>query len=52
MHLPHVQNIIAAKWILWYLKSTLQDGLFLSPTTLFTVTSYTDADWASCLDTG
>lgn len=51
MHDPRESHLALVKRILRYIKGSLDAGLHigtLSPTSL---TAYSDADWASCLDT-
>lgn len=48
LHEPHF-NLI--KWILCYLKGTIHYCLQLYYTSPATLTAYSDANWAGCLDT-
>ncbi|KAJ9560437.1 hypothetical protein OSB04_005597 [Centaurea solstitialis] len=51
MHNPKVTHMRALKRVLWYIKGTLDLGLYLYPSALSTLTAYTDADWGGCPDT-
>ena len=50
MHSPTTTHWQAVKRILRYLKSTIYHGISLQPSTDLSLTCYTDADWAGCLD--
>ncbi|XP_021740415.1 uncharacterized protein LOC110706771 [Chenopodium quinoa] len=47
LRLPHFD---AAIHILKYLKGTLNLGLFYPANSIFILTTYSDADWGTCLD--
>lgn len=51
MHDPRALHLVALKWILRYIKGTLDFGLHLYHTHDFRVTAYSDADWGGCPDT-
>ncbi|XP_071688565.1 uncharacterized mitochondrial protein AtMg00810-like [Rutidosis leptorrhynchoides] len=51
MHDPKEVNMQALRRILRYLKGTLTHGLHLTPSSLSSLVSYTDADWGGCPDT-
>jgi hypothetical protein len=51
MHVPTVAHCALLKWILRYVKGTSSLGLQLLTSSSPTITTYTDADWAGCLDT-
>jgi hypothetical protein len=51
MHDPREQHLAAMKRILRYVKGTLSHGLQLHSSSLTSMVTYTDADWASCPDT-
>ncbi|KAM6587932.1 uncharacterized mitochondrial protein AtMg00810-like [Cannabis sativa] len=40
----------ACKKLLRYLKGAISGGLFLKPSVVMTIESYSDDDWASCFD--
>ncbi|KAL0448192.1 UNVERIFIED_CONTAM: Retrovirus-related Pol polyprotein from transposon RE2 [Sesamum latifolium] len=48
---PCQQHMEAALHLVRYLKGTLSKGLFFPSHSSFTLTGYSDADWASCRDT-
>ena len=50
MQAPTDEYWSVIKWILCYLKSTIQYGLFLSRHSSVQLTAYTDADWAGSID--
>jgi hypothetical protein len=51
MHAPTTAHFAALKRILRYLRGTTDHGLTMSPSTVSSLVSYTDADWAGCPDT-
>ncbi|KAJ9537899.1 hypothetical protein OSB04_030632 [Centaurea solstitialis] len=51
MHAPREPHFSALKRIIRYIKGTLDYGLYLYPSSPSQLISYTDADWAGCLDT-
>jgi hypothetical protein len=51
MHNPREPHLTAMKHILHYLQGTPEYGLLMRRTSYSDLTIYTDADWASCLDT-
>jgi hypothetical protein len=48
MHDMHKQHLAAIKRILRYVKGTLSHGLQLHSSSLASMVTYTDADWAGC----
>ena len=52
MSKPRKPHLDAAYKMLQYIKSCYVQGIFLSATSYFHLKAYTDADWASCIDTG
>ena len=48
MHDPREPHFLALKRILRYLRGTLHHGLFIRPSTVDRLVSYSDADWAGC----
>nr|XP_018633455.1 uncharacterized mitochondrial protein AtMg00810-like [Nicotiana tomentosiformis] len=51
LHTPRIPHMVAALHLLWYLKGTLEFGLFYSNNLDFSVKDYTDNDWAAFSDT-
>ncbi|GAA0157739.1 transmembrane signal receptor [Lithospermum erythrorhizon] len=51
MHDPRSQQMNALKRIIRYLKGTLDYGLYIYPSSLSKLISYTDSDWDGCPDT-
>lgn len=51
MHDLRSLHMAALKWILRYLRGTLDYGLHLQPSLDFHITAYSDADWAGCPNT-
>jgi len=51
MHAPREPHLSAMKRILRYLRSTLDHGLLLRPSSPSELVVYTNADWAGCPDT-
>ncbi|XP_057452686.1 uncharacterized mitochondrial protein AtMg00810-like [Lotus japonicus] len=51
MHAPRTEHMLALKRILRYFQGTLQFGLYLYPSPIEKLISYTDADWGECPDT-
>jgi len=51
MHAPSEHHFQAVKRILRYVKETLHFGLKITPSTTFNISAFSDANWASCLDT-
>jgi hypothetical protein len=51
MHDPHEPHLTVVKRILRYLQGTLDHDLLLHRASTSDLIVYTDADWASCLDT-
>ena len=51
MHDPRVNHLNALKRVFGYLQGTQSHGLQLYKSISNTLTAYTDADWACCLDT-
>jgi hypothetical protein len=49
--LPREPHLAALKWIVRYIRGTLDLGLLLRPSTVTDLVVYTDADWAGCLNT-
>nr|GEU32827.1 integrase, catalytic region, zinc finger, CCHC-type, peptidase aspartic, catalytic [Tanacetum cinerariifolium] len=48
---PTEKHLQAVKWIFWYLKRTINMGLWYSKDTDMSLTAYADADHAGCQDT-
>jgi hypothetical protein len=40
----------ALKWMLWYIKSTIDFDLFYSYSNSFELVGYSDSDWAEDMD--
>nr|GEV65606.1 putative polyprotein [Tanacetum cinerariifolium] len=51
VHDPREPHMDALKRILQFLQGTLSEGLFIHPSSIHRLVSYTDADWAGCPDT-
>ena len=51
MHDPRLPHLAHVKKILRYLKGTLEHGLLINSSSPTSLTVYSDADWAECLDT-
>ncbi|GKV36121.1 hypothetical protein SLEP1_g44289 [Rubroshorea leprosula] len=51
MHKPTTFHFQAVKWILRYLKGTMDYGLQLYCHSSLSLHMFTDADWAGCIDT-
>jgi hypothetical protein len=51
MHDPRVPHYNHVKSILRYVKGTIDHGLRINPSPPASLTAYSDADWAGCLDT-
>jgi hypothetical protein len=51
MHAPHDSHWTAVKWILRYIRGTLDLGLMLHASPATDIVAYSDADWAGCPDT-
>jgi hypothetical protein len=51
MHTAREPHLIALKWILHYLRGSLDYDLLLRPSSTLELVVYTDADWAGCPDT-
>jgi hypothetical protein len=51
MHAPKTEHMNALKRILRYLQGTMHFGLHMYPSSISSLTSYTDADWGGCPDT-
>ncbi|XP_043687442.1 uncharacterized mitochondrial protein AtMg00810-like [Telopea speciosissima] len=50
MHRPTVDHWAVVKRILRYLKGTINNGLALDRTTSMTLSAFSDADWAGCVN--
>lgn len=48
---PRTTHLHDVHHLLWYLKSNLGQGIFLSTTSSSQLHAFADADWGSCLDT-
>lgn len=48
MHAPTLSDFTLLKRILGYVKGTITMGISLHKGTDFTVTAYSDSDWAGC----
>jgi hypothetical protein len=51
MHTPREPHLALIKRILRYIKGTLYYGLHIGISDPCSITAYSDADWADCLDT-
>lgn len=51
MSKPRKPHLDAAYKVLQYIKGYLGQGILLFATSNFHLKAYTDADWASCIDT-
>nr|GEW23666.1 ribonuclease H-like domain-containing protein [Tanacetum cinerariifolium] len=51
LHAPTIEHFQSVKRILRYVKGTISFGLTFSRPQTNTITGYSDADWARCLDT-
>jgi hypothetical protein len=51
MHDPRLPHYNHVKCILRYLKGTLDHGFHINTSSLTSLTTYSDTDWAGCLDT-
>ncbi|KAL0305392.1 UNVERIFIED_CONTAM: Retrovirus-related Pol polyprotein from transposon RE1 [Sesamum radiatum] len=51
LHRPCQQHLDAALHLVRYLKGSVHKGLFFSSHNDFALKAYSDADWASCIDT-
>jgi hypothetical protein len=51
MHTPWEPHLTTLKWILRYLRDSLDYDLLLQPSPSSELVVYTDADWAGCPDT-
>jgi histone deacetylase 1/2 len=51
MHSPTVAHVTMMKRVLRYVKETPHIGVKLRTSSYMTLTAYSDADWADCLDT-
>ena len=51
MHDPKESHMAALKRVIRYVQGTIDQGLHLYPSTISSLKSYTDADWAGCPDT-
>lgn len=47
---PHTSHLTAIYKVLWYIKSTVGQGLFYSATPDLTLKDFADSDWVSCPD--
>ena len=50
MQQPTDVHWMAVKWILWYLKFTIDHGILIKPSTNIQLYAFIDADWAGCPD--
>ncbi|KAK9050835.1 hypothetical protein SSX86_030191 [Deinandra increscens subsp. villosa] len=51
MHAPRTDHYQALKRVLRYVQGTLSHGIIISKSSVSSLVSYTDADWAGCPDT-
>jgi len=51
MHVPSEHHFQVVKKSLRYVKGTLHFTLKITPSTTFSISAFSDADWACCLDT-
>nr|GEX49133.1 hypothetical protein [Tanacetum cinerariifolium] len=47
---PTEKHLTAVKWIFWYLKDTINIGLWYPKDTRFELTAFSESDHAGCLD--
>ncbi|GKF40746.1 uncharacterized mitochondrial protein-like protein, partial [Tanacetum coccineum] len=47
---PTEKHLTAVKWIFWYLKDSINMGLWYLKDTGFELTAFSDSDYAGCLD--
>jgi hypothetical protein len=50
MQHPNDVDWMIAKWIIRYLKYTINDGLRITRSLSSTLCEYLDSDWVSCMD--
>nr|GEX58300.1 ribonuclease H-like domain-containing protein [Tanacetum cinerariifolium] len=48
MHDPREPQFSSLKWILWYVRGTLDHGLQLFSSSTTSLVAYSDADWVGC----
>ncbi|GAA0143934.1 hypothetical protein LIER_04502 [Lithospermum erythrorhizon] len=48
MHHPTTTNLCVVKRILKYLTRTIHQGIFITAATSFSISTYSDGDWAGC----
>jgi hypothetical protein len=48
MHAPTCVHWAAVKRILRYLKGTIDFGITIKPSSSFSITAFSDSDWAGC----
>ncbi|XP_019198070.1 PREDICTED: uncharacterized protein LOC109191846 [Ipomoea nil] len=48
MHSPSTDHWAMVKWVLRYIKGTLDYGLRLSPSSTTAIHAYSDSDWVGC----
>jgi histone deacetylase 1/2 len=51
MHAPRDAHWTAVRWILWYIRGSMDLGLTISASPSMDIVAYSDADWAGCPDT-
>ncbi|XP_071708801.1 uncharacterized mitochondrial protein AtMg00810-like [Rutidosis leptorrhynchoides] len=51
MHAPHEAHMLTLKRIIRYIKGTISHGIVITKSPSHSLVSYTDVDWAGCLDT-
>jgi hypothetical protein len=50
METPTMTHLKALKWIIWYIKGTINFGLFYGYFNNFDIVGYSDSDWTEDMD--